>query len=102
MAQRKIVWTKTAEDSFKEILEYYLMVTGNEKLGISLTEKINKQIINVKSFTLLGKITQFSNIRVIIHPPYEIFYHISENKLIIELIWDSRRNPDDLKKLLRY
>lgn len=100
MAQRQIVWTSTAENSLKDITQFYFDVTNSNIYGNTLIENINKSILNIKTFNLIGRATEFPNTRVLFLNHFEIFYQISADTIYIKLIWDSRRNPDDLKKLL--
>ncbi len=97
MAKRKVVWTTEAKLSFKEILDYYIERNGNKKYSSSISRRIRKLISYISSYNLIGKSTDEPGIRVIIYNNYEIFYQLSEDEIEVLLIWDSRRNPKDLK-----
>ena|SRR5437868_8162707 len=96
MAQKKVEWSPEAVLSLKEILDYYSEENGNTKYSQKLTDELNKLISYIKTHNLLGKATDGENTRVLIHYPYKIFYEIKKELIEIQLIWDSRRNPENL------
>ncbi len=97
MAKRKIIWSDTARSSFKEILDYYRIRNGNNKYSKSLSDRIKTTISHLRVNNYIGKNSTFEDVRVIISENYEIFYSLNDKEIMIEIIWDSRRNPDDLK-----
>lgn len=96
MAKRKIIWSDTARNCFEKILDYYRDKNGNNKYSKSLSDKIKRTISHLKINNYMGKNSTFEDARVIIQEHYEIFYSINDKEIIIEIIWDSRRNPDKL------
>jgi hypothetical protein len=44
----------------------------------------------------MGKQTNLDNIRVYIQERNAIFYEFNDNKLIVHLVWDCRRDPNQL------
>lgn len=40
-------------------------------------------------------------LRVYIKGNHKIFYKVKGEDLVIQMFWDTRRNPDELKKYLR-
>lgn len=97
MAKRKVVWTSEAKLSFREILDYYIERNGNKKYSSNLTRHIKKIISYISTHSLIGRATNEAGIRVVFYSHFEIFYKISSEKIEILLIWDSRRNPKDLR-----
>lgn len=49
----------------------------------------------------LGKPTEFEEVRVTSLGHYNIYYTIHKEAVIIVCLWDSRRNPKDLLKILK-
>lgn len=87
--EKKIIWSPLARNSFNEILDFN-----------SLIEKVNEKVLNISKFNFMGKQSDISDLRVIYLNHYELFYQISNDVIFITLMWDARRNPEDLKNLL--
>jgi hypothetical protein len=81
--------------------ELYFRLLYQEKWNKIYSKKLLAQIKRIVSFVrdnnYLGKATEEGNTRVLIYKNYKIFYEITEDKIKIKLIWDSRRNPEDLE-----
>jgi plasmid stabilization system protein ParE len=98
---KKIFWTADAEESFNEILEYSM-----EKFGESRTQKLYEKIISkidlLSSVSLKSKLSQdlkdigINNIYELVESPWRIFYKIQNDKVIILLILDGRRNVEEV------
>jgi plasmid stabilization system protein ParE len=97
MAKRKVVWTTEARLSLKEILDYYTERNGNKKYSSNISHRIKKLIAYISSYNLIGRAADEKDVRVVIYDNYEIFYQIGDKKIEVLLVWDSRRNPKDLK-----
>lgn len=97
---KRVVWTKTARDARRKILEYWIVHNGSNtysrKLSILFKEKI--QLLKLQSY--IGKPTDFDEVRGTLVNHFTIFYKITFDQIIIVGIWDNRRNPDDLHKNL--
>lgn len=96
MVKRKIEWSFIAKESLSEILEFYIQRNGNNTYSKSLFEQINQTISLISDNNLIGKITDEDGIRVMLKNQFAIFYEIKEKVIEIQLIWDTRRNPEDL------
>jgi len=98
MAKRKrIIWTPQAKIDRFDILKFY----SDAGISIKSLRKIDSQFRNtirhLSVFPNLGKSFGNQNERIIYKGYYIIIYKILEDSIQIMQIWDSRRNPDDLK-----
>jgi plasmid stabilization system protein ParE len=100
MAKRKIIWSDFAKKCFEEILDYYFKISNNKKYSNTLSRNIKSLTSHLKDKPFLGKRADKENLRVIVHDIYKIYYEVTETQIEIIVFWDSRRNPEDLKKLL--
>lgn len=97
----RIVWSKNALNDLKEIFDYWNKTNGNNiysnKLNIELTNLIDLLI----PFPKIGRKVENYDVRYLIKYEYIIFYKIKESdeRMNIEIIqiWDSRRDPLDLR-----
>jgi len=98
---RRIVWTSRADVIFTHILEFYIERNGSKTFSKKLNKEV-KEIINLLTqHPFLGTKTDFENIRVLIQGDYKIFYQVKSKELVIHLVWDSRQNPNNLKRVIK-
>ena len=97
---KKVVWTITAKNQRREILEYWVKRNGNKSYSRRISAKIRNRIKYLAEFNYLGKPTDFKDNRVTAAGHFSIFYKILEDRIIITSIWDNRQDPDDLQKVL--
>lgn len=100
MAKRKIVWTIKAKNEFAAALKFYSHRNGNKKYSQKIRNETISSIEKLVSFIYLGRPTNENNIRVLVKDHFKIFYKIRPLEIIILVIWDSRRNPIELKPFL--
>lgn len=84
----------------REILEYWIKRTGSKRYSRKLSAMFREKVQLLSKFKYLGKPTEFEEVRVITSGHYSIYYTTHEESVIIVCIWDSRRNPKDLLKIL--
>ena len=100
MAKRQIVWTLTAANQRRHILEYWIehnqSTAYSEKLIEIFRERAQQLIENPK----LGKKADFPKTRVISLGHFSIFYKVTKDRIIITSLWDNRQDPKKLLKLL--
>jgi len=94
---KRIIWAKKAKDEWKKILSFWYKHTGNKRYSKKLNSKLKLTLQNIKSNNYIGKKTSKKNIRIVICFYYLVFYKIEKERLIIITIFNSRRNPKDLK-----
>lgn len=97
MVKREIKWTTKAIFDKISILEYWIWRTKSKKYSLKLSGMFDNVISQLALNPESGKITDYKNIRFRIVKQYLIFYTITEKNIFIIRIWDSRRNPEDLR-----
>jgi len=95
--RKKIVWSEKARNDLLTILDFYFKRNGNATYSRKIYIRIKKDLSLLSAHTFLGKPTDHEGIRVIVVMDYQVFYQLLPDSLFIINIWDSRRNPDDLK-----
>jgi plasmid stabilization system protein ParE len=95
MARIKIEWSIEAKSDLFDILEFYHSRNGNTIYSKKLSSKINKSITLLSKKPLLGKQTDDQPIRALITGDYQILYEVFDNLILIVMIWDCRRDPED-------
>ena len=94
---KRIIWSIQARKDRREVLEYWAKRNGNKIYSRRLARKFREVVRYIGEHNYLGIATDDENVRVTVCEHYLLFYEIK--KLVIEILtlWDSRRNPQDLK-----
>jgi len=107
MSQKyKVIWADIAEDDLKNIIEYIAddSLLNAQKVFDKITEKASSLYMLPERGRLVPELKDqgILQYRELIHTPWRIIYRISENKVYVLSVIDSRRNIEDilLKRLL--
>jgi toxin YoeB len=99
--RKKIKWTPDAKSDLYNILDFYYQRNGNSIYSHRLYSQFQRTINLLKTQSFLGKLTDYDKVRVIIVLEYLIFYEVLSDHIYILNIWDSRRNPEELKTKIK-
>ncbi len=80
-----------------EILEFYIQRNKTVSYSKKLYSKIKKDISTISKNPKLGIRTDYDTVRVLITGDYQIIYEIMETNIVVSMLWDCRRNPEDKK-----
>ena len=94
MVKRKIIWSNRARIRLYAILDFYIVRNKSKVYSIKLQKLISKEINLLLKQPDLGLKTSEDTTRGLIIENYIVYYEISDDKIIIHTIWDSRQNPD--------
>ena len=101
----KVLWTQFAVSSLQSIYNYY-----QTNVSHSIAEKICSSILNgsrqLQKYPYSGSTEPFlmelgENHRYILRGNYKIIYRISNSKVYITDVFDTRQDPGNLKKRTR-
>ncbi|AZB29084.1 type II toxin-antitoxin system RelE/ParE family toxin [Chryseobacterium balustinum] len=92
MAQRKIVWTKKANIERKEILEYWIYKNKSARFSKKLNLLFVESLKQICIYSNIGRKTSDEKTKVIIVRNYLIFYEFNEKEIIVQSVWDGRRD----------
>jgi len=101
MAKRKVIWSLNAQKDRKEILQYWKQRNKSAAYSKKLRKLFSKAIEQIKAHPGIGSPTQAEDVCVKVVRDYLIVYKEFDEQLHLLAIWDSRRNPEILKKKLR-
>ena len=97
MAKKQVKWSLKAIHDKIDILDYWIERNKSKTYSIKLNKLFDKSINSLADFPEQGKKSDYKNIRIKIVRHYLIFYLIKEDYPEIVRIWDTRRNPKNLK-----
>ena len=95
MAKRKIVWSNRAKIRLYAILDFYIVRNKSKVFSIKLQKLISREVNLLLKQPDLGLKTSEDTTRGLIIENYIVYYEITDDKIIIHTIWDSRQNPDN-------
>ena len=97
---KQVIWSLRAQNDKKEILDYWRQRNKSNTYSKKLNELFKESIKIILDFPQIGKVTDDTKARIKIVRDYLIIYEETETKIFILTIWDSRQDPDRLKKIL--
>lgn len=97
MAQLKIEWSTQASLDLYDILDFYIRRNGSAEYSKKLNSKIDKSISLIAGNPVIGTQTDYDSVRALITGDYQIIYEIFDRLILIIMIWDCRRDPEDLR-----
>lgn len=99
-----IIWGDLAKQTLHETVNYY-----KENISYTTAQNIKRQIVErtrqLKIFPYSGSIElSYNNItfRYLVVSHYKIYYYVSDDRIHIIVVWDTRQSPDKLWNILRY
>lgn len=95
MAKFKIDWSVEAKLDLINILDFYRKRNQSSTYSIKLNAKINKSVQLLKKHPFIGKSTDYDSVRVLITGDYQIVYEIFDQLILVIMIWDCQRDPED-------
>jgi plasmid stabilization system protein ParE len=98
---KQIIWSLRAQNDRKDILKFWREKNKSNTYSKKLDQRFREAISIIKDYPQIGKQTDDSNARVKIITDYLLIYEEIENSIIILTIWDSRQDPQNLKKILK-
>lgn len=100
MAEKPVIWTKTAIKQRREILKYWTLRNKStlyaEKLLGLIRDRINSIIRNPEA----GKPTSHLHTREAAMGNFSIYYKLTSQYIIITAFWDNRQDPEKIMNLI--
>lgn len=101
MAQRIIVWTKTADLQFVGILEYWVNKNRSTSYSKKLVRLVSEKTTQISNSPFIYKSTDFNDIRVSPLGNFSIYYKVTDDHIIISAFWYNRQDSEKLLKILQ-
>ncbi|CAN0591026.1 unnamed protein product [Ectocarpus sp. 12 AP-2014] len=101
MAERNVIWTKTADIQFVGILEYWVKKNKSNLYSIKLIGLVADRTKEIAKSPYIYKATDFKDIRVASLGNFSIYFKATEDSILIYAFWDNRQNPKKLLKILQ-
>lgn len=100
MATKSVIWTETAINQRRGILNYWIKRNNSSVYAEKLIHLIAKQIKSISKQPNSFKLTDYPNTRESAMGHFSIYYKIKEESLVIVAFWDNRQDPKKLLELI--
>jgi len=97
MAKRKIRWSTEAKSDWLSILGFYNERNGSSAYSFKLNNRINHSLRLIAKYPNIGLATDYDSVRCLITSDYQIIYEVFDQLILVIMVWDSKRNPEDKK-----
>lgn len=94
---KRVSWSFRARNDRQEILEYWHDRNGNKDYSNILAKGFRETVRYIAEHNYIGVATDENNVRLAVCEHYLIFYEITEESVEVLTVWDSRRDPQNLK-----
>ncbi len=97
MARRQVIWSLRAKNDRIKILDFWIAHNQSKAYSIKLNNLFKDATKFIAEHPSVGKLTDDKKARIKIVRDFYIVYEIRRSMIVILAIFDSRRNPDNLK-----
>lgn len=100
---RRVIWSKRSQNDRKEIFRYWNKRNKSNAYSKKLNKLFKEAIRLIAEYPKIGKITDDKSIRIKIVKDYLLIYETDDQQgqLVILTIWDSRQDPEKVKRILQ-
>lgn len=99
-----IKWSPVAINSLEEVYNFYL-AQANATVAHRIIMEIRQEVRYLLIFPTIGSVQEqngkATQYRYILKQHHKILYTIKQDCIIIAYVWDTRRNPKTLAKILK-
>jgi len=99
----KVFWTETAIEQLENIFDYYKFKVS-VKVAQNIVTRLVDRTVQLENQPLSGQIEELlknrkKEYRYIVEDNYKIIYWLDDNYIKIAAVFDTRQNPEKLKKM---
>ena len=98
---KPIVWSPNAKNDLKRIKKYYDTRNQSSAFSKKLLKTFRDSAKLIEKFALLSIPTEYDNVRGFVILDYIIFYEIMIEHILILIVWDCRRDSEQLKIIMK-
>jgi len=100
VAQRKIIWTQTAGNQLRSLLEFWTTNNESNRYALKLLDLVEENLSGIAIRPERSPESVFPNTRVAAMNHYSIYYEFSDQLIVVTAFWDNRQDPQKLYRLL--
>ena len=96
MGKRKLIWSPQSKIDLFEVMDFYRNRNGNSTYSLKLYANIKNLLERCKSYSFIGRKTDYENVRVLIADDYLVFYEVADSEIRVLTIRSAKQNPKTL------
>lgn len=101
MRNKAVVWSPRAKEDLRSIKEYFDSRNRSTRYSTRLLKLFRERANLIPRYPFASAPTDEENVRGVLVLDYILFFAILTDHFLILSVWDTRRDPDQLAKLLR-
>jgi plasmid stabilization system protein ParE len=98
---KSVTWSLLAQKNLREIKSFYDQRNQSSTYSNKLLKTFRDTAKLIEKFPNASILTDFENVKGFIILDYIVFYEILEDHILILLILDCRRDPEQIKRGLK-
>jgi toxin YoeB len=98
---KRLIWSPVAREIRKEILQYWILRNKSKRYSQKLNILFENSAQQIADFPYSGISVSDNIYRGKLIKDYYILYKIKDDSIEILFIWDTRKDPADLLKLVK-
>ena len=98
---KQIIWSQRSQNDRKQILEYWRNRNKSNTYSKKLDKRFREALNIIRDYPQVGKQTDDQKARIKIVKDYLLIYEETEDSIILLTIWDSRQDPEKLKRIIK-
>lgn len=101
MAERAVIWTRTADIQFVGILQFWVEKNKSNSYSKKLMSLVSDRTEQIAKKPFLYKSADFKDTRVASLGHFSIYYKVFDDRIIVTAFWDNRQDSKKLLKILK-
>jgi toxin YoeB len=98
---KQIIWSRLAVQNRKSILAYWINRNKSNTYSLRLNQIFEDTAELISKHPLIGKSTDYPDIRIKIVRDYYVTYRETETTIEILTLWDYRQDPEKFEKIIK-
>lgn len=98
---KPIVWSQNSKNDLKNIKKFFDTRNQSSEYSKKLLKTFRDSAKLIEKFPLLSIPTEYDNVRGFVILEYIIFYEIMSKHILVLMVWDCRRDPEQLNKIMK-
>lgn len=98
---KPIVWSQNSKNDLKNIKKFFDTRNQSSAYSKKLLKTFRDSAKLIEKFPLLSIPTEYENVRGFVILEYIIFYEIMSDHILVLLVWDCHRDPEQLNKIMK-
>lgn len=98
---KPVVWSQSSKSDLKNIKKFYDTRNQSTAYSKKLLKTFRDSTKLIEKFPYLSIPTEYESVRGFVILEYIIFYEILIDHILVLMVWDTRRDPEQLNKKMK-